>query len=157
MNRQPIDSKTGLCSAGYDAAMETLELEFKSRKDGEPNKLYHYAKFPQAEWESFCRALSKGSFFLKFIKPTYACTKLSGELVASAPTNSMATVPKAWCSHCEKLVTAVNGYCSNFGCGYRVEEEIPDIERLESLKAEEPSDASKSQAQSGDTQTDSTE
>lgn len=90
MERQPLESKTGLCGAGYDAATETLELEFKSRKDGEPNKLYHYAKFPQAEWESFNRALSKGSFFLKFIKPTYACTKLPVEKEPSDASQSQA-------------------------------------------------------------------
>jgi hypothetical protein len=79
MKRTPVESKTGMCSYGYDPVTERLEIAFKSRKEGEPDKVYQYVNFPQEEWEKFLAAESKGSFFLKSVKPNYECQKLEPE------------------------------------------------------------------------------
>jgi KTSC domain len=76
MNRTPITSKTGMCGVAYDPATETLELAFTSRKEGQPEKVYHYAKFTAADWDAWQAAESKGSHFLKVVKPKFACTKI---------------------------------------------------------------------------------
>lgn len=76
MIRNPITSKTGLAGAGYDPATETLELEFASRKEGEPSKLYHYHDFTPADYDAFVAAESKGSHFMKHVKPVFKCTRV---------------------------------------------------------------------------------
>jgi KTSC domain len=76
LNRQPIESKTGMCGIGFDPATETLEIEFKSRKPDQPNTLYQYTPVSQADYDAFMAAESKGSHFIKVIKPGFACKKL---------------------------------------------------------------------------------
>lgn len=76
MNRTAVVSKTGMCGMAYDAATQTLELAFASRKEGEPEKVYHYHSFTPADWEAFEAAESKGSHFCRVIKPGFACTKV---------------------------------------------------------------------------------
>jgi hypothetical protein len=77
MDRKAVESKTGMCGIGYDPATQVLEIEFKSRKEGEPNKLYHYIPVTQKHYDDFMAAESKGSHFIKNIKPIFACTKVS--------------------------------------------------------------------------------
>jgi KTSC domain len=89
MERTPVTSKTGLCGMAYDAATKTLELEFKSRKDGVPNGVYHYANFTQADWDAFSTVESKGSYFLRLIKPHFVCTKLEQEKKEDAETKAV--------------------------------------------------------------------
>jgi KTSC domain len=83
MERIPVESKTGMCSYGYDPATYTLEIEFKARKEGEPNKVYHYLNVSEEEFNRFNTAKSKGSHFLKVIKPRFECKKLEPEGKAS--------------------------------------------------------------------------
>jgi len=83
MERTAVTSKTGMVGYAYDAATETLEIAFASRKPGEPDKVYHYAAFTAADWEAFQAAESKGSAFLKWIKPKFACTKIEPEKSAN--------------------------------------------------------------------------
>lgn len=72
MNRTEVTSKV-LKSWGYDPATQTLEIEFL-RKQNEPiRRVYQYHPVPAAKIAEFEAADSKGSFFLKFIKPNYAC------------------------------------------------------------------------------------
>jgi hypothetical protein len=59
----------------YHPLAEILELEFTSRKEGVPNPVYHYSKFTPEDWKAFQAAESKGSHFLRTIKPAFACTK----------------------------------------------------------------------------------
>jgi hypothetical protein len=65
-----------MCGIGYDPATETLEIEFKSRKPDQPNTLYHYTPVTQADYDLFAAAESKGSHFLRVIKPGFACKKI---------------------------------------------------------------------------------
>jgi hypothetical protein len=76
MNRTPITSKTGLCGVAYNATTKTLELAFASKKAGEKERVYHYTPFTAADWEAFQAAKSKGSHFLKQIKPAFRCTRI---------------------------------------------------------------------------------
>ena len=76
MNRTPVVSKTGMCGVAYDAASETLELAFAARKAGDPEKVYHYTPFTAADWDAWRAAESKGSHFLRVVKPGFRCTKI---------------------------------------------------------------------------------
>jgi hypothetical protein len=76
MNRTPITSKTGLCGVAYNATTKTLELAFASKKAGEKERVYPYTPFTAADWEAFQKAESKGSHFLKQIKPAFRCTRI---------------------------------------------------------------------------------
>jgi KTSC domain len=75
MNRTPVVSKTGMCGIGYDAEARILEIEFASRKEGQPATLYHYHNVAQEDFDAFMAAESKGSHFIKFIKPKFECVK----------------------------------------------------------------------------------
>jgi hypothetical protein len=79
MERTTVVSKTGMTGIGYDAASKVLEIAFASRKPGEPDKVYHYAEFTPEDWAAFQAAESKGSHFLRAIKPKFACTKIGTE------------------------------------------------------------------------------
>ena len=76
MNRTPVTSKTGMRGIGYDAETKTLEIEFASRKEGEPGTLYHYHGFAAEDYDAFLAAESKGSHFIKNVKPLFQCTKI---------------------------------------------------------------------------------
>lgn len=76
-------------SIGYDAATKTLTIRFP-RTDKEtgntvPGSVYRYANFDQEAFDAFMAAESKGSHFIKNIKPhseKYPFTKLTDEQVA---------------------------------------------------------------------------
>ena len=75
MQRQEVKSSL-LAAVGYDAASKTLMLEFRSKKEGEPGKVYRYANVDPLTYEKFLAAPSLGSHFLKQIKPNHACTRV---------------------------------------------------------------------------------
>lgn len=75
MERTPVTSKTGMSGYAYDAATQTLEISFKSRKEGEADKVYHYSTFTAEDFAAFLAAESKGSHFLRIIKPKFPCKK----------------------------------------------------------------------------------
>jgi len=54
-------------------------LEFRSKKEGEPGKVYRYADVGPEAYKAFMAAPSLGSHFLKEIKPAHACTKVEPE------------------------------------------------------------------------------
>jgi hypothetical protein len=70
IERQPVAS-SDIASIGYDAATETLEVEFKA------TGLYRYFSVPTAVGEEFQRTPSPGKFFLQHIKGKYAWEKLA--------------------------------------------------------------------------------
>jgi KTSC domain len=76
MDRIPIESKTGMCSYGYDPLTQILEIEFKSGKEGEATKLYQYANVTQADYDKFHAAPSKGSHFRKYIQMFFLCNRV---------------------------------------------------------------------------------
>jgi hypothetical protein len=84
MERIAVVSKTGMVGVGYDPEAEILEIEFKSRKEGGEGTLYHYHNVSPEEYAAFMAAESKGSHFIKSIKPTKKCVKVlpNGEAVA---------------------------------------------------------------------------
>ena len=64
MERQPISS-ANIVSAGYDAATQTLELEFKG------GVVWQYSGFPEYMWFEFLGAPSQGKYFNAQIRPVY--------------------------------------------------------------------------------------
>lgn len=68
MERVPVAS-SNLISVGYDAASETLEVEFKGG-------VYQYYNVPQFMHEQLMQAPSIGTFFNANIKNVYACAKI---------------------------------------------------------------------------------
>ncbi len=79
MQRTAVVSKTGMTGHAYDPATETLELSFKGKKEGDPDRVYHYTEFKPEHWEAFQAAESKGSHFIKVVKPKFACKKLEAQ------------------------------------------------------------------------------
>jgi hypothetical protein len=79
MHRTLVVSKTGMCGVGYDAATQTIEIAFKAKKEGDPEKVYQYTPFTEADWKAFKEAPSMGSHFLRVIKPNFACKKIEPE------------------------------------------------------------------------------
>ena len=63
----PVESSQ-LSAYGYDAASQTLAIRFKGRGD-QPGSLYHYHNFGETDWQAFQDAPSKGSHFIRNIKP----------------------------------------------------------------------------------------
>lgn len=68
MDRESVSSST-ILSIGYDAASETLEIEFKT------TGVYQYFNVPQFIWERFVQADSLGKFFNAEIKNVYSFEK----------------------------------------------------------------------------------
>lgn len=64
MERQPIVS-SNIISAGYDAATQTLELEFKT------GVVWQYTNFPIEMWYEFLGAPSQGKYFASQIRPRF--------------------------------------------------------------------------------------
>lgn len=64
---QPAESSQ-LEAIGFDPATATLAVRFKGRGD-KPGSLYHYANFGETEWAALQDAESKGSHFIRNIKP----------------------------------------------------------------------------------------
>ena len=71
IERQPVVS-SDIASIGYDAASETLEIEFKA------TGIYRYFSVPKTPAEEFQRTPSPGKFFLQHIKGKYAWEKIGG-------------------------------------------------------------------------------
>jgi hypothetical protein len=68
MEREPVTS-TNVVSVGYDAAIETLEVEFK-------NSVYQYYNVPQPIYDQMMASESIGKFLNVYIKPMYPCSKV---------------------------------------------------------------------------------
>ncbi|WP_300579095.1 KTSC domain-containing protein [Phenylobacterium sp.] len=64
MERQSVKS-SNLKSIGYDAADETLEVEFKN------GTVYHYYNVPHSIHESLMSATSHGSYLNDHVKNRY--------------------------------------------------------------------------------------
>lgn len=69
VDREPVSSST-ILSVGYDAANETLEVEFKS------TGVYQYLNVPQFIWERLMAADSIGKFFNAEIKNAFPFEKV---------------------------------------------------------------------------------
>ena len=73
----PVDSSQ-LEAYGHDAPTATLAIRFKGF-GGKPGSLYHYANFGDTDMARFRDAESKGSHFIRQIKPhadRYPCTRI---------------------------------------------------------------------------------
>lgn len=64
MDRTPVRS-SNIRSVGYDPAARTLEVQFHS------GGIYQYSGVPEAVYQGFMRAASKGSYFHDHIKGRY--------------------------------------------------------------------------------------
>lgn len=69
MERTPVTS-SNICSIGYDAESQVLEVEFNS------GAIYQYSGVPSGEFESLMNADSKGKYLGANIKGRYPFTKL---------------------------------------------------------------------------------
>ncbi|MBX9825358.1 MAG: KTSC domain-containing protein [Xanthobacteraceae bacterium] len=70
MNRVPVRS-SNIESVGYDAASETLEVQFRSS-----GGIYQYGAVPAATHARFMSAPSKGKFFDQYIRNKFRTTKV---------------------------------------------------------------------------------
>lgn len=69
MFREPVVS-TSIVSVGFDADIETLEIEFIS------GSVYRYRNVEEDVYERFLAAPSKGRFFNEHIKDAYLCERV---------------------------------------------------------------------------------
>ncbi len=69
MIREPVSS-TNIISMGYDAAAETLEVEFNS------GSIYQYYNVNQAMYEQLLTSPSKGQFLNAYIKNAYPYSRV---------------------------------------------------------------------------------
>lgn len=63
----PVESSQ-LKAYGYNPDQEVLAIRFNG-KDGREGSLYHYRNFGASEWAAFQDAPSKGSHFIRNVKP----------------------------------------------------------------------------------------
>lgn len=73
----PVESSQ-LAAVGYDPDTGTLAIRFHGRGD-KPGSLYHYANFGETDWRALQDAESKGSHFIRNIKPhvdRYPCSRI---------------------------------------------------------------------------------
>lgn len=70
MQRQSVTSSS-LRSVGYDAATETLEVEFTG------GGVYEYRSVPEAVYQALLSAPSLGTYFHENIRDRYPYNKLS--------------------------------------------------------------------------------
>jgi hypothetical protein len=68
IQRQSVAS-SDIASFGYDAASETLEIEFRA------TGVYRYYSVPKVVYEELCATPSPGKYFLQHIKRKYAWEK----------------------------------------------------------------------------------
>lgn len=74
---QRIEVKSSNIKAiGYDPATETLEVEFKAKREEEPTKLYQYANVPYDRYKAFLNAPSVGSHFAAHVRDSYICHRV---------------------------------------------------------------------------------
>lgn len=74
---EPVESSQ-LAEVGYDPDTGTLAIRFHGRGD-KPGSLYHYANFGETDWRALQDAESKGSHFIRNIKPhadRYPCCRI---------------------------------------------------------------------------------
>lgn len=69
MKRDPVSS-SNIASAGYDAASETLEVEFMN------GSVYQYYNVSQAIYDAFVAAPSAGRFFAYQIKNAFPYSRV---------------------------------------------------------------------------------
>jgi hypothetical protein len=69
MNRIPVSS-SNISSVGFDAATQTLEIEFTS------GNIYQYFDVPVTVYEELMHAESKGKFLSTQIKGVYRYARL---------------------------------------------------------------------------------
>lgn len=69
MNREPVNS-SNLKSIGYDCERLLLEIEFHG------GSIYEYQGVPEHIYSQLMEAPSMGSFFHKFIKDRYPCSRI---------------------------------------------------------------------------------
>lgn len=79
INRTPVDS-SHIASDGYDAATQTLHVEFKSRTPGKDNPVFAYDNVPAETAAKYMGADSRGKAFHQLIRPTY-----TGRLINPQP------------------------------------------------------------------------
>jgi lysyl-tRNA synthetase, class II len=65
----PVDSSL-IAKAGYDATTQVLSIQMVNSSD-----VYNYQAVPQAVYDSFLAAESKGAFYVKSIKGQYKTDK----------------------------------------------------------------------------------
>jgi hypothetical protein len=70
LEMMPVRSET-LKAIGYDLDTNTLRISFKS------GGVYEYAHVPESRWEGLQNAVSKGSYFHRYIKDKYRTRKVS--------------------------------------------------------------------------------
>lgn len=78
MNRIEVKSSQ-VKSVGYDAEQQILEIEFKSRNEGEEGPIYQYSGFGADDWVLFRQQESIGSYLNRHIKPNFSCRKIEPE------------------------------------------------------------------------------
>ena len=78
MERKPIESSL-LASVGYDLEKQILELEFKSKKEGQPSSVYQYSNVTPEKYAEFMAAESQGKFFIANLKNRveYPCVRIT--------------------------------------------------------------------------------
>ena len=69
MEREMVASST-IMSVGYEAASETLEIEFKN------GSVYQYYNVPESIYNDFVASDSKGKFLHVYIKSSYPCSRI---------------------------------------------------------------------------------
>ena len=70
MERTAVTSKA-FKSFAYDSQKQVLEVEFHPRQADGPPVVYQYHGVPQTVIDEWMKAESRGSFFLKQIRPNY--------------------------------------------------------------------------------------
>lgn len=74
----PVEGSTQIAEEGHDPDTSTLRLRFHGF-GGKPGSLYDYANFGATDYAAFRDAESKGSHFIRQVKPfadRYPCTRL---------------------------------------------------------------------------------
>ena len=79
MNRTVVESTT-LATVAYDAVLELLQLEFRSRA------IYQYCGVPQAVHGALLQAPSKGGYFNSVIRGRFPYTQVSAAQTGVANT-----------------------------------------------------------------------
>jgi hypothetical protein len=69
MERDQVDSTT-IVSVGYDASMETLEIEFKN------GGIYQYYNVPETVYRQLMEATSKGQFFQTYVRDAFPYSRV---------------------------------------------------------------------------------
>lgn len=72
----PVESSQ-LSAAGYDPVSKTLAIQFKGK--GSEGRTYRYHDVPEAVWDGFNKAKSKGVYFYGTIKPAFGFTRIEAD------------------------------------------------------------------------------